>query len=114
MKFALNNFSRLLDHNRKAVAFLLFSVLGSAAYGAPEAFTGANVWYNIVIVILVVLCLWILSVIQKATKVLGENGYSVMDFDFPIFKIMSEHGKVVGILITILVLIGMYFVVTYV
>lgn len=115
MKIALYNFSKIFAHYRKAVGFLLSFVFVVTAHGASAtpASSGRSVWYDLIVVVLIVLCLWIIYVIQKSSKILSQNGYSITDLDFPIFKKMSEHGIAVAVMMAILVLIGMYFVVTY-
>lgn len=97
----------------KAVGLILCSVFGISTQGASTTTSGSNVWYNLIIVVLLLLCVWIISVIQKSSRVLSENGYSITDLDFPIFKRMSESGKAVAVVMAILVLVGIYFVVTY-
>ncbi|WP_031445320.1 hypothetical protein [Arenibacter algicola] len=52
-------------------------------------------------------------VMRKVAKIAGEEGLQLFDIDFPIFKRMAKSSGIVAIIMILLVLWGIYLVVTY-
>ncbi|MBL0309357.1 MAG: hypothetical protein IPP77_06720 [Bacteroidetes bacterium] len=99
----------------KWVALLICSLFGisAMAQNASGATMSSDVWCYIIGGATIMVLVALLFVMQKAALVLDENGQSLFDFDFPIFKKMAGEGKTVAIIMILIVLIGMYLVVTY-
>lgn len=68
--------------------------------------------YLLVIAALCLLCATVL-VIRRAYRVLDEYGQSIFDFDSTVFKNMAENSRDVTIFIVVIVLIGVYLVLSY-
>ncbi|HZJ20121.1 MAG TPA: hypothetical protein VFD35_07185 [Pricia sp.] len=92
----------------------VLSLTGTYAHSQSTTSTGidSNVLYILGGAILVVFITTIF-VIQKMANILGEYGLPLFDFDFHIFKRMTESRRMVAIIMILLVLWGIYLVVTY-
>lgn len=95
--------------------FYILSLIGTSAIAQEKIGTTSN--YNMLNYVLVgtILVLFIATIyiIQKAARILDEYGHSLFEFNFPIFLIMAKNDKTVAVLMALLVLLGIYFVVTY-
>ncbi len=93
----------------------ILSLMGTSSFAQNTTGTASGsdiLYYTFVGTILVVL-LATIFIIQKATRVLDQYGQSLFQFDFPIFRIMANNSKIVAVVMALIVLLGIYFVVTY-
>ncbi len=98
------------------VALLCFVLLPSGtciAQSTTSNVMDSNVLYYILGGAILVVFIATIFVIQKAANAFGQYGGSIFDLDFPIFKRMTESSGIVAIIMILLVLWGIYSVVTY-
>lgn len=62
---------------------------------------------------IIVLILATVLILRKANRILSEHGQPLFDPEFPIFKRMTKASTTVAIVMTLLVLWGIYLVITY-
>lgn len=102
----------------KRPAVLLCSILAltgicATAQSATNAESGIDALYYVLGGGILVVFIATIFVIQKMAKISGEYGLALFDFEFPIFRRMAKSGRMVGIIMVLLVLWGIYLVVTY-
>jgi LPXTG-motif cell wall-anchored protein len=72
-----------------------------------------NVLYYLFGGAIILVIIAIIFVLRKVARVAGEYGLSLFDLDFPIFKRMAESKGMVAVVMILLILWGIYLVVTY-
>lgn len=96
---------------------IVLSLLGeyAIAQSTTDTSLGSNVLYYILGGAILVVLIATIFVIQKMANILGDYGLPLFDFDFdfPIFKRMTESKRSVALVMILLVLWGIYLVVTY-
>lgn len=99
------------------VVLLCFVLSLTGTYAIAQSTTGnvmdSKVLYYILGGAILVVFIATIFVIQKAANTMGQYGGSIFDFDFPIFKRMTESRGIVAIVMILLVLWGIYLVITY-
>ncbi len=109
--------STLLAAPKSLTSLLCFilSLTGEYVFSQSTTNTSSDiyVWYYILGGTILVVFIATIFVIQKMANILGEYGLPLFDFEFPIFKRMAESRKTVAIVMILLVLWGIYLVVTY-
>lgn len=100
----------------KKMATLLCSILllietSAIAQGNASTAMNSNVLYYMLGAILIIIIAAMIFIIQKITKIAGEHGLTL--FDFSIFKVMTQSSGIVAAILMLLVLWGIYLVVTY-
>lgn len=83
------------------------------AQSTTNTSSGIDVLYYILGGAILVVFIATIFVIQKMANILGEYGLPLFDFESPIFKRMAESRRTVAIVMILLVLWGIYLVVTY-
>ncbi len=83
------------------------------AQSSTSTASDIDMWYYILGGAILVVFITTFFVIHKLANILGEYGLPLFDFEFPIFKRMAESGRTVAIVMILLVLWGIYVVVTY-
>ncbi len=102
----------------KSLTVLLCVILSlTSEYAMAQSATSTSLESNVLYYMLggAVLVVFIATifVVQKMANILGEYGLPLFDFEFPIFKRMANSKKIVAIVMVLLVLWGIYLVVTY-
>lgn len=96
---------------------LCFVLLLSGTYAIAQSTasnaSNVNVLYYILGGAIIVVFIATIFVIQKAANKMGQSGQSIFDIDFPIFKQMTKSSGIVAIIMILLVLWGIYSVITY-
>ncbi len=73
----------------------------------------AKIFYYGFALAIIALVVATILVLQKARSILGEQGQPLFQFEFSIFKRMTKARTTVAIVMILLVLWGMYLVITY-
>lgn len=100
------------------LSVLLFSILSligtsAIAQGTTGTASNYNMLHYVLAGIILVLLIATIYMIQKAIRILDQYGHTVFEFNFPIFLIMAKNDKTVAVVMALIVLLGIYFVVTY-
>lgn len=94
-----------------------FTIFLFAESTRAQAASGVNVetkvfYYGIALAV-IILVMGTIMILRKANKILEEQGLPLFEPEFPIFKKMTKASTTVGIVMTLLVLWGIYLVITY-